>query len=60
MPNTEYIQKNFNYMVVTAKGETYRSYKYDTIKRMLDQEGGRLYLYYYKGLKTVRLLAEWN
>lgn len=61
MTITKAVDENYNYMVITRKGERYRSYKYDTVKRLLDAEGGRLYLYCYKDIKhTVRLLVEWK
>ena len=60
MEITERINDNFNYMVVSRKGEMLRTYKYDTAKRFFDSNGGRFYLYAYHGLKTIRLLVDWE
>lgn len=61
MTITKEIEQNFNYMVISRKGEKYRTYKYDTAKRFLEAEGGRLYFYAYQDLKhTIRLLVEWS
>lgn len=57
----EELEKNYNFMVITDKGEKYRHFKYWMAKDFLDREGGRLYAYAHVSLKkTVRILIEWN
>ena len=60
MEVTRDINRKFNYMVISRGGEKFRSYNYDTAQRFFRREGGRFYLYAYRGLKTVRLLVDWE
>lgn len=54
------LQGNYNFMVISRKGERLRTYKYDTARRFFDAEGGRLYAYAYHGLKKIVLQIDWK
>lgn len=58
--DTARLQENFNFMVLTRSGEKYRTYKYDTAKRLYESEGEKFYIYAYHGLKKVVLLVDWK
>lgn len=54
------LQSDYNFMVISRKGERLRTYKYDTARRFFDAEGGRFYAYAYNGLKKVVLQIDWE